>query len=299
MALNIFKKHTQNNKNNTSNVVSEFLSLNSTEEDIAEIFTDGNGLELKKGMPNFAPIPDNIEEQNLFQKYFVSKIYDESGNLKSSNQKLRKEIAEKNAKLVTFVVNSFFSQKNYYSLKEDLLQEGHIGLFEAIDKFDPTLGYKFSTYAVHWIHQSCSSYLMFKNQFIYIPAHIKTAKNKLTKFLKENDKVITDITKDDLKKLDMTEKMFESIKAASKIKESSIVSINSPISSSTRTTLEEYGMSLEDSAFEKSESFMPEKQKIKTAVLNSFKKLTTREKMIFLLRFDVDIDEVNDEIFND
>jgi RNA polymerase sigma factor (sigma-70 family) len=243
----------------------------------------------QKIIPTKVPIPEKAEDRNLYQNYHSSKVYDKDGNLLLSDIKLRTQIAEENARLVTFVVNQFFSKRNQKHFREDLLQEGHLGLFEAIEKFDPTLGFKFSTYAVHWIHQACSSFLLFKNQTIHVPAHVRTAKNKLTKYLKEKMITVGELTEDELKILEITPKMLESIKAAWKTKEGNFVYLNSTLSGSTNTTHEDLIANPEET-FEAGSSI--EKRKLIEAIHKSFKQLSKREKMILLLRFDLVPEEI-------
>ena len=80
-------------------------------------------------------VPPEVE--NLFLDY-----------QKSKSKHLRNKIALKNQPLVTYIVNKYYSSKiQHQILKEDLLQEGCIGLMSAVDGFDPGRGFKFSTYA--------------------------------------------------------------------------------------------------------------------------------------------------------
>lgn len=67
--------------------------------------------------------------------------------------------------------------------KDDLIQEGVIGLSRAIDKFNPGLNYAFSTYAVHWIRAGVRRCIYNTDELIRVPEHVSTAVRKLNKAL--------------------------------------------------------------------------------------------------------------------
>lgn len=226
----------------------------------------------------------NEEDIELFQKYQATKVLDESGKLLATDKNLRNDLAERNARLVTFVINKFYSKKpKHKELRNDLLQEGHLGLFDAIDGFKPELGFKFSTYATWWIRQSVNSYLLDEEPILHIPSHIRTARNKLYGLLKERSLSFKDVNKDLLDEIGMTEKMFASVNAAIKTKNWNCQSLDAPVSASVDKNLRDMIPS-EDLDL----SVIVDNKKIAEVAKAAFEKLSLREKCVLLERYGID-----------
>lgn len=83
-----------------------------------------------------------------------------------------------NLKLVVSVAKQY---AHYGAPLMDLIQEGNLGLIKAIDKFDYTLGYKFSTYGIQWIRQYIARYITDKGNMIHIPVHVMENEFKVRK----------------------------------------------------------------------------------------------------------------------
>ncbi len=93
-------------------------------------------------------------------------------------QDLKMTIVEANLKLVVGIAENFRHQASGLE-SLDLIQEGNIGLMQAIDEFDYQRGYKFSTYATWWIRQSITRAIADQGRTIRIPVHMHERINKL------------------------------------------------------------------------------------------------------------------------
>jgi len=90
----------------------------------------------------------------------------------------RNRLVEANMRLVVNVARSYHS---FLIPFEDLVQEGSLGLIAACDRFDPAKGYRFSTYAMHWIRQAISRAIDNKAHSIRIPSHVADTLRKVEK----------------------------------------------------------------------------------------------------------------------
>lgn len=105
---------------------------------------------------------------------------DEEFDLTEAAQKgdvaARLRLIESNMRLVINIAKSYRSRAVPL---EDLIQEGAIGLMHAVDRFDPGKGFRFSTYATHWIRQSIGRALDNKSKAIRLPAHISQSLRRI------------------------------------------------------------------------------------------------------------------------
>lgn len=93
-------------------------------------------------------------------------------------KRAKDRLVEANMRLVINIAKSY---QNSLLPMEDLIQEGAIGLMTAAERFDPDRGFRFSTYATHWIKQAISRALDNKAKSIRVPAHVSETLRKLEK----------------------------------------------------------------------------------------------------------------------
>ncbi len=114
------------------------------------------------------------------EKEFAKRILD-------GDQEAREALVTANLRLVVSIAKKY---TNRGLLFLDLIQEGNLGLLRSIEKFDYTMGYKFSTYSTWWIRQAITRAIAEQSRVIRIPVHIMELVNKVrrqvTNFVQQN-----------------------------------------------------------------------------------------------------------------
>ncbi len=141
------------------------------------------------------------------------------------DQAAKKRMIESNLRLVVKIARRYLRSGMPIL---DLIEEGNIGLIRAVEKFDPELGFRFSTYGAWWIQQTIERAIMSQNRTIRLPVHIVKRLNSCLRVSRELAKELDhEPTADEIaKKLNKAPDEVEQILALNE----RIISIDSPIS---------------------------------------------------------------------
>lgn len=210
------------------------------------------------------PLLKAAEEKELFDR------------LRCGDFAVKNKIIESNLRLVVSIVKMYIGKGLPIN---DLVQEGNLGLMKAVDKYDITLGFKFSTYATWWIRQSITRAIANHGRTIRIPVHKNEKLNKykmnVSNLTFELGRIPTDsevlerlngISKDELEEL--------------KLLDNDIVSLEMPLGEEDFTLKDV----IEDCSNEKTEDYVLNKL-TKKELIRCLNDLGERERDIILLRF--------------
>ena len=265
---------------NDISVISESDLDDDSEED------DGGNLEdilkddsIAKELTINDPVRMYLKEIGKISLLSLDEETELSKKIAEGDEMAKNRFAESNLRLVVSIAKRYVGRGMLFL---DLIQEGNIGLMKAVEKFDATKGYKFSTYATWWIRQAITRAIADQARTIRVPVHMVETINKLSRFQRQLTLELNrEPTDEELaEKMNMSpEKIREVIKIAQ-----DPVSLETPIGEEEDSHLGDF---VPDESNMSPEDFTVHEM-LKEEISDVLLTLTEREEQVLRLRFGLD-----------
>ncbi len=226
------------------------------------------------------PLLSAEEEKKLFEKY------SETGSLE-----IRKKIIDSNLRLVLSIAKYYVGRIRKTSIDFlDLIQDGNKGLIKAVEKFDVTMGFRFSTYATWWIRQEISRTILDFGRTIRIPVHVLETYFSIKRYVEHQIKNGAEVPNNlqIAKHFNLNEKY---VKYVTDLVETPVLSLEEKIGDENDCTLGDFVVSETD----KVEEIVINKEFKKFINMVMKETLTPRECFVVSQRFGI-VNQYNDNI---
>ena len=260
------------NQNNIA-VISEEDEDTSTDS-VDKLLLDDNAI--TKNLTIDDPVRMYLKEIGQIKLLSLDEELKLADRIMEGDEEAKRTLAESNLRLVVSIAKRYVGRGMLFL---DLIQEGNIGLMKAVEKFDVSKGYKFSTYATWWIRQAITRAIADQSRTIRVPVHMVETINKLARIHRQ---LTLELNREPSEE-ELSKKMnlpVERIREILKISQEP-VSLETPIGEEDDSHLgdfikDEHNMSPEDYA---TNELL--KQEISEVLLT----LTEREEKVIKLRF--------------
>jgi len=246
---------------------------------VAEEKFDLNDLSVPPGVKINDPVRMYLKEIGRVDLLTGAEEVELAIRILDGDEEAKKRLAEANLRLVVSIAKRYVGRGMLFL---DLIQEGNMGLIKAVEKFDHTKGFKFSTYATWWIRQAITRAIADQARTIRIPVHMVETINKLIRVQRQ---LLQDLGREPSpeeigEEMDLTaEKVREILKIAQEP-----VSLETPIGEEDDSHLGDF---IEDSEAQ-SPSDHAAYELLKEQLEDVLDTLTDREENVLRLRFGLD-----------
>lgn len=257
----------------------EDVILIKAEEDEEETDITKEDLSVPKGVSVDDPVRMYLKEIGNIPLLTGDEEVELAQSMEAGDEIAKKKLAEANLRLVVSIAKRYVGRGMNFL---DLIQEGNLGLMKAVEKFDYTKGFKFSTYATWWIRQAITRAIADQARTIRIPVHMVETINKLVRVQRQ---LVQELGRDPTPE-EIAEEMsleVEKVREIQKIAQEP-VSLETPIGEEEDSHLGDFIPDDEVLSPADAATFTLLKEQLEDVLMT----LTPREKKVLTLRFGLD-----------